>query len=83
MNALDQPAKSFDAEISLDTLYWVADLEETLSKLVAALRPGGRMGLFMNHHIGERDDSAGLESRCTDLSKALSKLGLTFQTRDY
>jgi len=83
MNALELPARSLDAVISLDTLYWAADLEATLSQLAAALKPGGRMGLFMNHHIGEGDDPAGLEPHCTDLYKALSNLGLTFQTSDY
>jgi SAM-dependent methyltransferase len=83
MNDLDLPARSLDAVISLDTLYWVSDLEETLSKLVAALRPGGRMGIFMNHHIGKGDDPAELEPQCTELSKALSRLGVSFKTSDY
>jgi len=83
MNALDLPAESLDSVISLDTLYWVSDLDETLSKLVSSLRPGGRMGIFMNHHIGDRDDPAELEPQCTELSKALSRLGLSFQTSDY
>jgi ubiquinone/menaquinone biosynthesis C-methylase UbiE len=83
MNAIELPARSLDAVISLDTLYWVSDLEETLSKLVAALRPGGRMGIFMNHHIGKGDDPAELEPQCTELSKALSRLGVSFKTSDY
>jgi len=83
MNALDLPARSLDAVIALDTLYWVASLDDTLSKLVAALRPGGRMGFFMNHHIGVGDDPTGLEPQCTKLSKALSRLGLSFETSDY
>ncbi len=83
MNALDLSARSLDAVISLDTLYWVADLEETLSGLVTALRPGGRMGLFMNHHIGVGDDPAELAPQYTELSKALSRLGLSFETSDH
>ena len=83
MNDLEFPAGSFDAVISLDTLYWAADLDETLSTLVTALKPGGRMGLFMNHHIEEGDDPAGLAPQCTKLSKTLSKLGLSFETSDH
>ena len=41
MNALDLPARSFDAAISLDTLYWVADLSDTLSQVLRTLKPGG------------------------------------------
>ena len=83
MNSLDLPARSLDAVISLDTLYWAADLQETLSKLVAALRPGGRMGIFMNHHIEEGEDHAELAPECTKLSKALKQLGVSFKTDDY
>lgn len=83
MNALDLAPASLDAVMSLDTLYWAADLEDTLSQLVAALRPGGRMGLFMNHHIGDGEDPAGLAPERTPLSKALLALGLSFETRDH
>ena len=83
MNALDLPARSFDAVISLDTLYWVSDLEETLSRLVATLRPGGRMGIFMNYHIAEGEDPADLAPERTELSKTLSRLGVPFKTSDY
>ena len=83
MNHLDLPPGQFDFVTSFDTLYWAADLEHTLSHLVTMLKPGGQMGLFMNHHIGEGDDPAMLRQEHTDLSKALSNLQLRFETFDY
>ena len=83
MNLLDLSRTSLDAAISLDTLYWAADLEKTLSDVVAALRPGGRMGIFMNHHIEEGEDPSRLAPEYSELSEALSNLGLSFETRDY
>ncbi len=83
MNLLDLTEKSLDAVISLDTLYWAADLEKTLSDVAAALRPGGRMGIFFNHHIEEGEDPARLAPEFSELSEALSGLGLSFETRDY
>ncbi len=83
MNAIDLAAGSLDSVISLDTLYWAADLDETLSQLAAAVRPGGRMGLFMNHHIKVGDDPGELALECTALYKSLSGLGLRFETKDY
>ncbi len=83
MNELDLPARSINAVISLDTLYWVSDLDETLSKLAKALKPGGRMGIFMNHHIGTGDDPKGLAPEHSELAKALTRLGLPFTTEDY
>jgi len=44
MNALDLPEQSFDAAISLDTLYWVADLADTLLQVVRTIKPGARSG---------------------------------------
>ncbi len=41
MNALDLPEQFFDAAISLDTLYWVADITDTLSQVVRTIKPGG------------------------------------------
>jgi len=83
MNKLNLPDKSIDAVIALDTLYWAADLQATLSTLVRALRPGGRMGIFMNHHIDDGEDSERLRPEHSKTWKALSKLGLTFETSDY
>lgn len=83
MNSLELQPRSYDAVISLDTLYWVADLEETLSKLALALRPGGRMGIFMNYHIDEGEDRAGLAPENNELAKALVSVGLPFETSDY
>lgn len=83
MNDLELPERSCDAVISLDTLYWAADLGETLTNLARSLRPGGRMGIFMNHHIGEGENRARLAPEQTQLSKALLSAGLSFETRDY
>lgn len=83
MNALDLTADSFDAVVSLDTLYWAADLESTLSQLARALRPDGQMAIFMNHHIEEGDDPGRLALEHTALSKALTALEWRFEASDY
>ncbi len=83
LNLLDLSEQSLDAVISLDTLYWAADLEKTLSDVAAALSPGGRMGIFFNHHIEEGEDPGDLAPERSELSEALSNLGLSFETRDY
>ncbi len=85
INELSLDSNSYDAVISLDTLYWewIVDLEKTLSMLAGALRQGGRMGIFMNHHISEGDSPELLEAQHTKLSLALSTLGLSFETFDY
>jgi ubiquinone/menaquinone biosynthesis C-methylase UbiE len=83
LNALDLPEQSFDAAISLDTLYWVADLADTLSQVVRTIKPGGQIGIFMPQDRGEDDPPEILEADNTKLAQALSKLNLTYDAYNY
>ena len=83
MNALDLPAHSFEAAISLDTLYWVADIADTLSQVMRTTKPGGQIGIFMLQALEEGDPPEILEADKTAPARALSKLNLHYQTYDY
>ncbi len=83
MNALDLPAGSFDAAISLDTLYWVADLADTLARVARTIKPGGQIGIFMLQGRSEGDPPEILEADNTRLAQALSKSNLRYQAHDY
>ena len=83
MNALDLPERSFDAAVSLDTLYWVADLADTLSQVVRTVKPGGQMGIFMLQGLEDGDSPGILEADGTGLAQALSKLNLPYDAYDY
>lgn len=83
INALDLPEQSFDTVISLDTLYWVADLTNTMAQVAKLLRPGGQMGIFMLKHVPEGRTAADYGANETPLGQSLAKLGLTFDAHDY
>ncbi len=83
INALDVPAGFFDAVISLDTLYWVADLTDALSRIAQAVKPGGQIGIFMAQERSEGDPPEILEADNTDLARALAGLGLAYEAEDY
>lgn len=83
LNALDLPENSFDAAISLDTLYWVSDLPDTISQVLRAVKPGGQLAVFMLQYREEGDPAEILEAENTDLSRALKKLNLPFEVIDY
>jgi ubiquinone/menaquinone biosynthesis C-methylase UbiE len=83
INALDFPAQSFDAVISLDTLYWVENLTDTLSQVVRTVKSGGQLGLFMEQSYREGEPEETLEATNTDLARALNTLGLVYETYDY
>ena len=83
LNNLELAAQSYDAVISLDTFYWAADLVETLSRVVRALKPGGQIGVFMMQGPWVDGPPGHLLAAETELGKALAKLNLNYQAHDY
>jgi ubiquinone/menaquinone biosynthesis C-methylase UbiE len=84
MNELTLPPSTFDAIISIDTLYpWnVSDLEVTISNLKEALKPTGQMGIFLAQYQGTEPQDV-LKPGNTEMGKALTKNGLVFKTIDF
>jgi ubiquinone/menaquinone biosynthesis C-methylase UbiE len=83
MNALEFPDHSFDKVISLDTIYWVADIDEALASIVRLLKPGGKLGIFIANTPLTDDSPGACESRGTWVAKSLQKMGLDFDAHDY
>jgi ubiquinone/menaquinone biosynthesis C-methylase UbiE len=83
LNTLDLPEQSLDAAISLDTLYWAADLAKTLAHVVRAIKPGGQMGIFMMQGPWDDDPPGTVAAGDTKLGRALSQLNLTYEAHDY
>lgn len=83
MNALELPARSFDVAISLDTLYWVADLGDTLSQVAGTLKPGGHMGIFYMQGPWGDDPPGTVPAAETKVGQALSALTLAYDADDY
>lgn len=87
MAQLDFPRASFDVILSIDTLYF-SDLDDTLSRMVQMLKPGGRMGIFFNQSCLpwedlETFDRGKIHPDCTDLAQALHRINLPYQVWDY
>ena len=83
MNELEFPDHSFDKVISLDTIYWVADIDDALASIVRLVKPGGKLGIFIAN-TPLMDDSAGAyEPGGTWVAKSLQKMGLDFDAHDY
>jgi cyclopropane fatty-acyl-phospholipid synthase-like methyltransferase len=90
MDRLDFAPASFDAVISVDTIYF-CPYEATLRGLVDVLKPGGQLGVFYWEGIGPEDDAtpdaqaraqARLTPDGTDLARALANLGLSYTATD-
>jgi ubiquinone/menaquinone biosynthesis C-methylase UbiE len=83
MNALEFLEKSFDAIISIDTLYWVADLTKTMADLVKLLKPGGRMCVIMMDDVPQGRTAEGFSVDETWLGQSLTELGIKYDAYDY
>jgi ubiquinone/menaquinone biosynthesis C-methylase UbiE len=83
MNALDFADGSFDKVVSIDTIYWVADIDEALAAISKLIGPGGRMGIFIAHTPSIDDSPGANEPHGTWVAKSLRKLGLSCDVYDY
>lgn len=83
MNDLDLEPNSFDAVMSLDTLYWAVDLNSTMAKLAAAVKPGGQVCVFMMQGPWDDDPPGQVPPEETELGRVLETLGLSFEAHDY
>ncbi len=82
-NSMAPVEGTYDAILSLDTLYWASNLEGVLNVLAKSLSPGGRMALFMNHHIKTGEPAAQLAYQRSALGQAVSTLGLNAKVVDF
>jgi len=83
MNDLNLEPASFDAAMSLDTLYWAVDLEATVAKLAEAVKPGGQICIFMMQGAWDDDPPGQVPAERTDLGQVLDKLGLRYEAHNY
>jgi ubiquinone/menaquinone biosynthesis C-methylase UbiE len=83
MDDLPFPIDSFDAIISVDTLYFVEDRTKTMCRLKEILAPGGQMGLFWTQTAKPTEPQELLQPTKTELAQVLDEAGLRYEFWDY
>ena len=83
LNALDLPAENYDAAISLDALYWVSDLDQTLDAILAAIRPGGQLAIHTLHGREADEPPEAMEPQTSSVAKALDSRGLSYEVSEH
>ncbi len=83
MNSLEFADHSFDKVISIDTIYWVADIDEAVASFNKLTRQGGRIGIFIANTPLLDDSPGAYEPPGTWVAKSLDKLGLGYDVYDY
>jgi ubiquinone/menaquinone biosynthesis C-methylase UbiE len=83
MNSLDFAEHSFDKIVSIDTIYWVADIDDALASIGKLVKPGGRIGIFVANTPLMDDSPDAYNLHGTWIAKSLSKLSLSYDAYDY
>jgi len=83
MNEIDFPSNSFDTIISIDTLYFVDNLYNTINALRGSLQKLGQMGIFYSAKIKVGESKEMLRPENTVLAKTLEKCGMQYETWDF
>ena len=83
MNALEFAEDAFDKVISIDTIYWVADIDAALKSIHRLTAPGGRIAIFIADTPAADDPPGAFEASGTRVGKSLARLGLAYQVHDY
>jgi len=83
MNSLDFPDHSFDKVVSIDTIYWVADIDDALASIRKLVKPGGRIGIFIANTPLMDDSPDAYKLHGTWIAKSLEKLDLGYDAYDY
>jgi ubiquinone/menaquinone biosynthesis C-methylase UbiE len=84
MDELSFGEGSFDAIISIDTLYFVDSIEATIKELKRLLKPAtGRLAIFFDQNVDPDESRDVLLPGNTKVGKALRNNSLTYQTVDF
>ncbi|MDA0707344.1 MAG: methyltransferase domain-containing protein [Proteobacteria bacterium] len=83
LNALDFPDRSFDAILSIDSIYWVSDIDRALASISSLIKPGGRIGIFISNTPSIDNAEGAYEPHGTWIAKSIANLGLNYDVHDY
>ena len=84
MDELSFDEGSFDAIISIDTLYFVDSIDATIKELKRLLKPAtGRLAIFSDQNVNPDESRDILLPENTKVGKALRNNNLTYETVDF
>jgi len=83
LNAPGLPSNTFDAAISIDSIYGVSDMDKSILSIVETIKPGGRLFILIVHHLKEEGDASYFDCRNTRVARSLDNLKFRYDTVDY
>lgn len=82
LNQLELKPQSYDAAVSIDSIYWVNDTADVLQRIIKTLKPGGQLILSIVIMPGYCDSPEELEIDKTFVATALDRLEIDYESVD-
>ena len=82
LNQFELEPQSYDAAISIDSIYWVNDTADVLQRIIKTLKPGGQLILSIVIMPGYCDSPEELEIDKSFVATALDRLAIDYQSID-
>jgi len=83
MDEINFPSKSFDTVLSVDTLYFVNNLDKTIDAIRGSLQEKGQMGIYYSAKISAGESKEMLRPENTLLARALEKCTMQYESWDF
>lgn len=82
LNSLELTPDHYDAAISVDSIYWVNDITDSLKRITRSLKPDGQLAILIVHLLEYCDSPEELEIDNTYVATALKQLELNYESFD-
>ncbi|MDP8226372.1 MAG: class I SAM-dependent methyltransferase [Candidatus Celaenobacter polaris] len=83
MDTIDFPERTFNSIISIDTLYFAENLENTFLQMMRILKKNGTIGIFYTQMIKQDESRNLLLPERTKLAQILNEQNLDYKTWDF
>lgn len=82
LNSLQLEPESYDAAILIDSIYWAADMTDTVTSIIEALVPNGRIAIVIAQTLEDEETDESLDAANTQIAKALQRVEIDYVVID-
>lgn len=82
LNDLDLEPVAYDAAVMIDSVYWLADIDTGLQRILEFLKPGGQLIIVIAQRLEASGDPDDIEIEGNFVARSLQRLNLDYSAHD-
>lgn len=82
LNSLGLEPGLYDAAILIDSIYWAADIPDTLESIFDSLKQGGQIAVAIAQTLEDGEGADSLDATNTEIGRAFERLQVTYDVID-